>query len=83
MPKIGNRSLTNREEFSIGVYATLINSTLLYRTFRAYFTIDYNAYILSKSTILNRGATIHLVNSATLLKGYTLVKGLYIVEVGT
>jgi hypothetical protein len=54
--------------FSSSIVAALINPTLLYlESLGVYLTIDFNAYPLSYSTILNNGAALYLVNNKELL----------------
>jgi len=50
-----------------------------------YSTIDFNAYLLLESTILDNRATIYLVNNLDLIKPRLFIKisGVNYIEVGT
>jgi hypothetical protein len=54
--------------FSSSIITALINPTLLYlESLGVYLTIDFNAYPLSYSTILNNRAALYLINNKELL----------------
>jgi len=67
MPKESRSSLTDKIEHSIGITAILINLTLLQKTLEVYTIIDYNAYLLFNSIILNNRVAVYLVNSFSKL----------------
>jgi hypothetical protein len=89
IPPASSGELADKEEFSAGVCAALLDPRLapkhLGYTPGAYSTMDFQAHWLSMSTILDNGAAVHLVNSASLLEpdSFTPVKGLHTVEAGT
>ena len=67
MPKESRSSLINKIEYFIDITITLINLTLLQKTLEVYTIIDYDAYLLSNSTILNNKVAVYLVNSFFIL----------------
>ena len=50
-----------------------------------YSTIDFDAHLLLESTILDNGATVHLVNNLDLIKPRSFIKtsGINYIEVET
>ena len=67
MLKESRSSLIDKIEHSIGITATLINLTLLQKTLEVYTIINYNAYLLFNSIILNNRVAVYLVNSFSIL----------------
>lgn len=70
------------------ISAALIDPMLLQhdpQSLGIYTTMDFNAHPLSKSTILDNGGALHLVNSMELLEpgSYTKAVGVKCVEAGT